>query len=222
MKAAKRGLACLSLSVLLLAGVAGAAEPTLKEVVRGVERHYKRVRTLEADFVQRYTLGATTLVESGHVYFQKPGRMRWDYDNPEPKLFLTDGNYAYLYVPQEEQVRRLPMKQAPQWQAAFALLLGRVDLGRLFHRIQLVRVHRLESPAQWQLRGQPKSEQQAFREVWIDLNERYQVLRIEIRQRDGSLMEFHFRGWRENHSLRPELFRLQVPPGTVWLDEAPS
>ncbi|MBI4467312.1 MAG: outer membrane lipoprotein carrier protein LolA [Acidobacteria bacterium] len=207
---------------LLLGGPAAPAEPSLKEIVQGVEQHYNRTRTLEAHFVQRYTLGSTTLVESGRVYFQKPGRMRWDYDSPEPKLFLTDGEYAYLYVPAEQQARRQRIKQAPEWQATFALLLGRVKLERMFDRMQLVRVHELEGSVRWQLRGRARSKKQAFEEVWLDLNDRYQVLRIEIRQRDGSLMEFHFRRWREGQPLPPDLFRLRVPPGTAWLDEGPS
>ena len=199
-----------------------AAEPAVKDVVRAVERRYNQTRTLEADFIQRYTLGSTTLVESGRVYFQKPGRMRWEYESPEKKLFLADGEYAYFYVPEEQQVRRQSLKQAPDWQATFALLLGRVDLERVLRDLELVRIHRPEEPARWQLRGRAKSEKQAFEEVWVDLNEAYQVLRIEIRQRDGSLMEFHFRRWRENPPLDPELFRLAVPPGTAWLDEGPS
>jgi len=211
----------LLLACLLLVGSApaGTVEPDVKGVVRALEYHYNNTRTLEADFVQRYTLGANTLVESGHVYFLKPGRMRWEYTSPEGKLFFTDGEYAYLYSPGEQQVRRQSMKKAAEWQAVFALLLGRVDLSRIFDPIQLVRVHRPDSPARWQLRGQAKSDQQGFHEVWLDLNDHYQLLRIEIRQSDGSLMEFHFRRWREHHSLSPELFRLQVPPGTVWLDE---
>lgn len=215
-----RVLTCLPAVALLLAELAGAAEPGVKDVVRTVERHYNQTQTLEADFVQRYTLGPTTLVESGRVYFQKPGRMRWDYAAPDEKLFLTDGEFAYLYVPQERQVRRQSLKEAPEWQAAFALLLGRVNLGRLFDHLELVRVHSLEGPARWQLRGLAKSAKQPFREVWLDLNDRYQVLRIEIRQRDGSLMEFHFRRWQENRPLAPDLFHLQVPPGTTWIDEA--
>ncbi|HKZ53676.1 MAG TPA: outer membrane lipoprotein carrier protein LolA [Candidatus Acidoferrales bacterium] len=210
----------LLFALLLFAALPAAAdEPDVKAVVRALEQHYNNVRTLEADFVQRYTLGANTVVESGHVYFLKPGRMRWDYTSPDGKFFLTDGEYAYLYSRAEAQVRRQSMKKTPQWQAAFALLLGRVDLSRIFDPIQLVRVHQLGTPARWQLRAQAKSDQQGFHEVWLDLNDRYQLLRIEIRQSDGSLMEFHFRQWREQHPLSPELFRLQVSPGTVWLDE---
>ncbi len=212
-------LAALPLGVFLLTA---AGEPGVAEVRRALERHYNTTSTFEADFVQRYTLGAQTLVESGRVYFQKPGLMRWEYSVPQEKLFFTDGKYAYLYVPEERQVRRQSLKKAQEWQAAFALLLGRVDLGRLFTALELVRIHHLQSPARWQLRGLAKSDQQAFREVWFDLDEAYRVLRLEIRQRDGSLMEFHFRRWQENHPLPRELFRLRVPPGTAWIEDEPS
>lgn len=222
MKCFVRALAAVPLAALLLWGAAGEPEPKVKDVVRRVERRYNRLRTLEADFIQRYTLGANTLVESGRVYFRKPGRMRWDYQSPEEKQFLTDNRYAYFYVSRERQVRRQPLKQAAEWQAIFSLLLGRVKLGRVLDPIQLVRVHRPGSLARWQLRGRAKSDKQAFQEVWLDLNENYQVLRIEIQQRDGSLMEFHFRRWQENHALPPDLFELRLPPGTAWLDEAPS
>jgi outer membrane lipoprotein carrier protein len=205
-----------------LAQASVATEVAVEEVTRALEQHYNRVRTLEADFVQRYTLGAQTLVESGRVYFQKPGRMRWDYTNPTDKLFLTDGEYAYLYVHGEQQVRRQPLKQAGEWQAAFALLLGRVELNRIFSGFQLVRVHRLGGPTRWQLRALAKSDKQAFTEIWFDLDDRYRIQRVEIRQRDGSLMEFHFRAWQENHTLSPDLFRLRLPPGTGWVDDAPS
>ncbi len=217
---------CLLVAVAAVAttppeGEAGA-QPSAQEVAARVERHYNQVETLAADFVQRYTLGRTTLVESGRVYFKKPGRMRWEYNSPEEKLFLTDGKYAYLYVPSEAQVRRTPLKQAPEWQAALALFLGRAKLRRLFARLQLVSVDRADSAVRWQLRGTARSEKQGFHHIWFDLNQRYQLLRLEIQQLDGSLVEFHFRRWEENPALATGLFRLRVPPGTAWIDEGGS
>ena len=201
------------------AGVAAGEELGSKQVVQRVERRYNRLRTMEADFVQRYTLGPTTLVESGRVYFQKPGRMRWEYNSPEEKLFLTDGKFAYFYIPAERQARRSKLKESAQWQATFALLLGRVDFGKVFDRVDLVPVSRTEDATRWQLRGTARSDKQGFYQIWFDLNERFQILRIEIQQRDGGLMEFHFRRWKENSVLSPDMFRLNVPSGTAWIDE---
>jgi outer membrane lipoprotein carrier protein len=211
------------LAVSLLAIGAVAVEETGKDaVVNGVESRYNRVASLEADFVQRYTLGPTTIVESGRVYFQKPGKMRWDYNSPEEKLFLSDGEYAYFYIPAERQARRTKLKKATYWQATFALMLGRANLKKVFDRIDVVPVNRPEQAGEavrWQVRGTARSEKQAFYEIWFDLNAQYQILRVEIQQRDGSLMEFHFRRWREGHTLSADLFRLDVPSGTAWIDE---
>ncbi|MFB3154586.1 MAG: outer membrane lipoprotein carrier protein LolA, partial [Candidatus Acidiferrales bacterium] len=84
MKQRKRVLQAAGICLLVAVAAGEAdAQPSAQEVAARVERHYNRVETLAADFVQRYTLGRTTLVESGRVYFKKPGRMRWEYNSPE-------------------------------------------------------------------------------------------------------------------------------------------
>ncbi len=214
-------VAVLAISLLTM-GAAAIEGAEGKAVVKRMESRYNRVASLEADFVQRYTLGPTTIVESGRVYFQKPGKMRWDYNSPEEKLFLSDGKYAYFYIPAERQVRRTKLKKSAYWQATFALMLGRANLTKVFDRIDVVPVNRPKQAGEavrWQVRGTARSEKQAFHEIWFDLNARYQILRVEIQQRDGSLMEFHFRRWREGATFPSDLFRLNVPSGTAWIDE---
>ncbi len=203
-----------------LAGRAQTANlPAINDVVRRVEQRYNRAQTLKADFFQRYTSGPTTLVESGKVYFRQPGRMRWEYRTPQGKLFLTDGEYAYFYVPEERQARRSKLKESAYGQTAFALILGKVRLRKIFSRIDLVSLDRSEDPVRWQLRGHPRSGRQGFEQIWFDLNREFQILRVEIRQRDGVVMEFRFLRWEENPAVREGLFRPDFPPGTTVRDE---
>ncbi len=192
-----------------------AREPDL---LTSLEGHYNRARTLQARFVQRHTFGGVTRVESGKVYFLKPGRMRWEYESPEEKLFLSDGTHVYLYVPAERQVSRSRLSDAADWRVPFALLLGRIDFSELFSRVEIHRVERTAQAPLTQLRALPKSQRQGFTEIWLDVNEARRLERIEIRQAGDVLMEFHFREWREGHALPPDLFRLRVPPGTAWVD----
>ncbi|MFQ5817363.1 MAG: outer membrane lipoprotein carrier protein LolA [Terriglobia bacterium] len=204
------------LGALLLLGLQGANPARATRITAVLEEHYNRIRTLQAQFIQRYTLGRISRVESGTVYFQKPGKMRWEYESPEKKLFISDGTYVYLYVPGEQRVSRRRLSGAEDWRAPFALLLGRIDFSELFSRVEIKPIHRPGQPAFTQLRGLPKSARQGFEEIWLDVSARWQVMRIEIRQADGGVMEFHFRAWRENHPLAPELFRRpRVPPGTA-------
>ena len=212
-----------TLAVLVFLPRAGSHPPSSEPgPARSLAQRYNRARTLQARFVQRYTFGRTTRIESGSVYFQKPARMRWEYDPPDAKVFLSDGRDVYLYVPGERQVSRRPVRESADWRTPFGLLLGRVDFKKLFSRVETKTTHRPAQPPLTQLRGLPRSPRQGFTEVWIDLNPKGQLERIEIRQPDGALMEFHFRDWRENQPLPPDLFRLRVPRGTVWLDMPPA
>ena len=43
-------------------------------------------------------------VERGQMAIRKPGRMRWTYTSPEPKVFVSDGVKLYSYVPADKQV----------------------------------------------------------------------------------------------------------------------
>ncbi|MFQ5926087.1 MAG: outer membrane lipoprotein carrier protein LolA [Terriglobia bacterium] len=215
MRSAEALVGTAFVGVLVCLGVLGANPSRATRITAALEEHYNRVRSLQAQFIQRYTLGRTTRVESGTVYFQKPGKMRWEYESPEEKLFLSDGRYVYLYVPSEQQVSRSRLGEAGDWRAPFGLLLGRIDFSKLFSRVEIKPISRPGQATFTQLRGLPKSARQGFAEIWLDVNVRQEVERIEIRQPDGVVMEFHFREWRENLPLAPDLFRLRVPPGTV-------
>ena len=41
---------------------------------------------------------------SGRAYFMEPGKMRWEYVEPEPQQIITDGKRLWVYKPLEEQV----------------------------------------------------------------------------------------------------------------------
>ncbi len=58
--------------------------------------------------------------------------MRWDYDEPRPKMFLTDGSTAWFYVPGEKQVRRTPVKQIEDLRSPLRYLLGKTKLEKEF------------------------------------------------------------------------------------------
>src|SRR3984885_12771224 len=100
--------------------------------VRALEERYRHASTLRANFYERYSDGKGTIVaESGVVYFSRPGRMRWDYESPERKLFLVDGNSAWFYIPADHTASRAKMKESSDWRTPLALLAGKADLSKL-------------------------------------------------------------------------------------------
>ncbi len=107
-----RGFALVALLGLLAAAPAsslaasGPGPAHLDQVVDRLERTYAAASDLTADFRQTSTITAAGQVQqaSGTVAVKRPGKMRWEYTEPEPRLFLTDGKTFWAYSPEEKQV----------------------------------------------------------------------------------------------------------------------
>ena len=121
--------------------VVAALAPThnANSVRHALEARYQHARTLKAAFFERYSDGnGGVQAESGTVYFSRPGRMRWEYESPEPKLFLVDGKNAWFYVPADHTASRAKMKESSDWRTPIALLAGKADLSQLCRTIEVV------------------------------------------------------------------------------------
>ena len=106
-----------------------SAQPDVHAIADKVDQRYNHMQTLQAQFAETYSGAGMTRHESGTLELKKPGRMRWDYDEPRPKMFLTDGSTAWFYVPGERQVRRAPVKQIRGLALAAAVSAGQDEAG---------------------------------------------------------------------------------------------
>ena len=123
-----RLVACLAL-VAAIGAPAFAAGP-LEEALQKLQARYEGTRTMEADFrqtVESPTLAAP-LKTAGKVAFEKPNRMRWDYDPPDQQTIVGDGQTLWLYQPDMKQVIKAPLGEAFQASTPLTFLSG---LGRI-------------------------------------------------------------------------------------------
>jgi len=207
-------------------------------VVRILEARYRNVKTLKAVFLQRYRDGRSGMqVESGTVYFSRPGRMRWEYESPERKLFIADGKTAWFFVPADRTVTRAPMKESADWRTPLAFLTGKARLSQLCDQIAVSGTPAGE-PARVVLscipRGTkplPKSSpnDDAAGEGLLGPTEWFDRVLLEVDPVTGELadvrileaggveLEFRFGQWQENLPIEEALFRFQAPPGVAVL-----
>jgi chaperone LolA len=69
----------------------------LADIVDGVERSFARMKDFSSDFIQIFQDSLNRKQqESGHLYLMRPRMMRWEYKNPEDKLFVSDGKTVYF------------------------------------------------------------------------------------------------------------------------------
>lgn len=111
-----------------------AAEPSASELAQALQRKYDAIRDFSADFVHTYRGGVLkkTLTERGTLLVKKPGKVRWEYREPEEKLFVSDGSKIYSYFPEDRQVivSDLPSEEYATTPVLF--LAGRGNLMRDF------------------------------------------------------------------------------------------
>ncbi|MCG6906193.1 MAG: outer membrane lipoprotein carrier protein LolA, partial [Desulfobacteraceae bacterium] len=88
-------------------GTAPAAgqEALLQRVIEGIEQRYA-VPGFSADFTQSSTIKALDLTDtaSGRAMFMHPAKMRWEYDQPEKKIYISDGTTLWVHSPDQNQV----------------------------------------------------------------------------------------------------------------------
>ncbi len=191
-----------------------------------LEEHYRRPRTLQAAFLERLNEGKKeSRVESGTVYFRRPGQMRWEYDSPEKKLFLVDGKTTWFYVPYDHTVTKSPVKESSDWRTPLSLLTGKADLSRMCEKIDLVTQPGIPD-GHAVLRCLPKGEkdsstQDAYTEVLLEVDTSSgELARIEIHQPGGIDLEYRFGNWRTDIPLTADLFKFQVPTGVAIVNGA--
>jgi outer membrane lipoprotein carrier protein len=207
---------------------AGASEPnSLAEL----EARYRRVLTLEASFLERYSEnGKQVRVEAGKAYFLRPGKMRWEYEKPEKSVFLVDGKFVWFYAPDDHTATRMPAKKSEDWRTPIAFLTTGMKLSRICSEVGPAPN---EKPAtagnglyRCVLRGAGDEKGSAAQKVWFEVSPQNELARIVIPQEAGLQIEFEFKDWEWNPALPKTLFQFEPPPGTVivngLLPEAPG
>src|SRR5260370_5612117 len=225
------------LSAFAWAGLGRAADEA-QALARKIESRYKSAQTLGATFLERYSEGRRmSEVESGRVFFSRPGRMRWEYEAPEKKLFLSDGRFVWFYVPSDRTVTRARVKESADWRTPLALLTGKANLSRLCGRIEILPDDIHGSAGHAVLRciprgeghpGRPKglsageSPESDFLEVLLEVDRSTgDLASVLVRQPGGVELEYRFANWEFNPPLEESLFHFATPIGAAIV-EAPS
>jgi len=217
------------LTFILVAFLSSAHDSN--SIRRALEARYRHAGTLQAIFYERYSDGNGGIsAESGTVYFSRPGRMRWEYESPESKLFLVDGKTVWFYVPADHTASRAKLSQSSDWRTPLALLAGNADLSKLCRNIETLDPASTPSakpeehptaPADTVLRCLPResSASDTLREVLFEVNPQAYLVRVLIREAGNVETEFRFGDWEENLPIPEAKFHFHPPPGVAIVDE---
>ena len=185
-----------------------------QDLQQALQQRYALVLDFSADFTHTYEGGMlrTRLVERGTMLVKRPGRMRWDYLEPERKLFVSDGERLYSYLPEDNQViiGHLPDGNATT-PALFLAGAGDFvdDFTAAFDTVQ-------DAPDDsYVLRLTPTRTERDFEFLTLVLDAgTLAIVRLVAHDLQGGTSTFVFSNLQENLDMPDTPFTFEIPPGT--------
>jgi outer membrane lipoprotein carrier protein len=156
-------------------------------------------------------------VSRGSVVFAKPGKMRWQYQAPEPSLVVSDGRWLWIFDPAHQEVQKLPVGEGFLSGAAIQFLLGEGRIERDFAvtalvctdaKVELELVpRRAASYEKLQVKSDPATGE---------------LLETAVTDLLGNLTQIAFSQMRSNLDPPDSQFRFEAPKGVRVIELEPA
>ena len=192
---------------------------TAEDIALKVEYKLRALQSIQANFDQiYYSLSVTApLREKGKFYFKKPDLMKWEYKEPEEKIFLYKGGTFLFYLPEDNQLIRSSQSKENYESEILALLSGQKAFKDNYH-VEFSPFPK-ETERSWQLKLTPREEGE-YSFILLEIEERTALIGKAIFfDWAGNKTEFDFSQIKVNPRLPPSLFELKVPPDCEIIED---
>jgi len=181
----------------------------MDKLLKGVEERYNQSKTLQVQFQEEYTPpGRPRRTEAGLLKLRKPGKMRWDYDQPKGKLFVSDGKFLWLYTPSENRAEKMKLQASDDMRAPLAFLLGKLHFDKEFRNVKAT----AEGP-DTRITAEPKTDNLPYSNVEFVVAPDHHIRMVKVTGYDGSVIQFRFDQEKVDPPLDDKLFKFEVPKG---------
>jgi len=209
-------LALFALLLCSLAAGAGEGDGDAAKTLDALQKRYDSIQDLRADFVQTSfsaALGKET-ESRGVVAVKRPGKMRWEYAQPDGRVIVLDGSTIRIWNPDEKQLQIAPLSPENVSPTALGFLMGQAVLKDTFDAKPLSEPGRRELG----LTLSPKREG-GFQSLalWLD-PKTLQLRESVVVDLFGNKTRVRLNKIVENKGVEASQFELAAPPGAETVD----
>jgi len=177
--------------------------------------YFNGLHTLEADFDQQVVDSEHNIQQSsqGHMWIQRPGLFRWDYETPYRQQIVADGERLWSYDEDLEQVSVQNVADVLTSTPAM-LLSGSRPMEEVFTIEELA-----SGTSVRQVLLTPKSADSNITAItlYFDVDT---LVHMRAHDSFGNTTTFSFFNLERNRDLDPELFRFIPPANTDVIGDA--
>jgi outer membrane lipoprotein carrier protein len=191
--------------------------PSAAQLAAAVDHHYNTLHRLRVNFTESYAGMGMDRHENGVLLLEKPGRMRWNYAEPQGKVFVLDGRFGWFYTPGDAQVQQIPAKKLDDLRSPLRFLLGHAQLAKELNGLTMVPV----GDGEFRLRGVPRGMEQRVRSLEVTVTADGTIHAMTLEELDGSRTSFAFQDEEANPVLAVDTFRFTLPAGVPVVEGTP-
>ena len=205
------------IALLLLSWL--SSSPTVEDIALKVERKLRSVQSIQSNFSQIYHSSSvsTPLIEKGKFYFKKPDLMKWEYKDPEEKIFIYKEGVFLLYIPEDKELFRSYSSKEKYESEILSILSGKRRLNDNY----LIEPSPFpsENKKARQLKLTPREEGE-YTYILLEIDEKTWLIRRAIFfDWAGNKNEFEFSQIKTDVRLSKKVFELRVPADVEIIED---
>lgn len=184
------------------------------DAVQRLRTYFQTTASMRAEFQQTVVDNQGRKIQevTGSMQLQRPGKFRWDYNQPYVQLIVGDGQKVWLYDPELSQVTVRTLDRVLGSSPA-ALLAGGKEIDKTFN----LKDAGSEGTLEW-AEATPKEKESGFERVLLafDANGLQQM---KIHDSFGQITVIKFSKLERNPKLQAQSFKFTPPAGVDVLSE---
>ena len=194
------------------------------EVMTRVQARYEKSKAFQSRFRQESKLKAANQTDSaaGWMYFQKPCRMRWQYETPpqQKKEVVSDGRLVWMYMPQDSLVMVYKLDQVMRSDLVMRFFSG---IGQFQKDFNISWNRPPEGSGSYVIELFPKKEQPELKRLTLTIDPgTYLLEHLEFSNALGEETRFSFSQMKLDVDLGKDFFTFTPPPGAQVVRETPG
>ncbi len=218
--------------VTLIAGVgphrsfAAETQSNVEDLANKIESRYEHTIDLSADFTQTLLIEGfkTPMQSSGRVSIKKPGRLYWEYRDPQKEHVYVDGERVAFYTPAHNQVIQATLSRLAESRAPLLLLQGATRLREHFELEPVQHGDALDNDGLQRLGLRPKEDRGAESKrrivIGVDSKNHY-IQTLVMHEPNGNVTTIHFSNITANSNLPDSLFQCDMPADVEIIQDLP-
>jgi len=199
----------------------GKSDPTLslEQVLARFDDKQKTTNTLVASFTEHKELKLLEepVVSQGEFFYTRPNQVRWEYLDPDRKVFVITEDRYTAYYPALKRAEEVPIKKFVGKRLFRFLGVGQSieDLGKYY---DFALADESDVPGTYLLLLTPRKKKLRDRvaemKIWVD-GESFLPSRLQYVEADGDTTLLAFTGMKSNIEVSARRFMLDLPQDVV-------